>query len=532
MALVHVINTEHYPDSIHLSILPSLLSRLPPSINMLRISFALTRSLRTRKFAEPSSRLSSLSLERVENVVDKDGAINVCITINAVHVSVTLLAVEEHSSSIERNIKSRFYPLASYFDPFTRTFPFFRENAIFAPIASYSEQEGFTPISDDESSTLPSLRAASIIQIFAPPPDVIRSSISGLPVELLSLIFSLSYDPFTFSEVCKLWKEVSVPYWGEHVSLVQKYERLKRYLGAGRLWNELVFNKSMDVGMVKEVITGSPNVTEVVMFAFWNEEEAKMVLNAIEGLKRVNEARFWRSSRKWRKEEIENFMQRMDDRIRRLTVRDVEDCPASASPSEGLHLPSRLEYLRLHKYPPLPSLPLPHTLKCLELSNMCPLPSSISEYPLPPILNILWIDLAPFSADVKTSILLTPLDLSHLTCLTQLFLDGGDEKSNLVPREFFSTLKNATGIFWITLRYCVVSSFDFPDFIRCFFGDWQERGAEKGDRKDGQRMGDDLEVRLFFGEWSEEEIVIARRTMGEYANRERSRWSGVWEAGE
>ncbi|KAH8927325.1 hypothetical protein BT69DRAFT_1294175 [Atractiella rhizophila] len=521
MALVHVITTEHSPDSMHLSILPSLLSRLPPSINMLRISLIISRSWRTRDLARPSSKLSYLSLERVEDAVDKDGAINVCITINTENVSVTVLAVEGHTSSVERDVKSKINPLAFYGD---RTFPFVRENAIFAPIASYSEQEGFTPISDDESSTLPSLPTASIIQLSVPPPDAIRPSISGLPVELLSLIFSFSDSIYIVADVCGLWREVSAPYWGEPDSLVQKYELLKRYPGAGRLWNELRINKSIDVEMVKEVIAGSPNVTRVWVDMFWNEEEARIVLNAIESLNQVNDVRFGRGSRKWRKDEIEDFMRRMGDRIRLFRVYDVE---SAASATAGLHLSSHLEHLNLYKYPPLSSLFLPCTLQYLSLSNLCPLPSSILDYPLPPLLERLKIELAPFPTGLKISILPTPLDFTHLTHLTELILDGGEETSNLIPRHFFSTLQNATSIKEITVKYCVVYSLDFPDFIRWFFGNWQMRRVEKRDPVVREEIGWHLEVCLFFGEWMEEEMVIARSTMKAY---KMSKDSGVWDA--
>ncbi|KAH8915580.1 hypothetical protein BT69DRAFT_1288648, partial [Atractiella rhizophila] len=218
----------------------------------------------------------------------------------------------------------------------------------------------------------------------------------------------------------------------------------------------------------------------------------------------------------------------MGDRIRRLKVYDVEDSPVSAS--ADLHLSSRLEYLWLAKYPPLPSLSLPRTLRHLELCNMCPLPSSISDYRLPPLLEDLTVVLASFSANVKTSILLSPFDLSHLTHLTYLILDGGEETSNLVSREFFSTLKNAKWICRIELRFCVMYSSDFPDFIRWFFGDWRVRGIEQWvDRK---AIGRHLEVRLFFGEWSEDEIVIARRTMGDCTTGVTTSRSGVWEPGE
>ncbi|KAH8927316.1 hypothetical protein BT69DRAFT_821658 [Atractiella rhizophila] len=519
-ALVHFF-TPDYTNLICLSILPSFLSRLPPSAHTLRISFVLSRSidwtLRMR------STLSNLSLERVENAVDKDGAINLRVTVNSENVTATFLDVEGQLSADKRGIRAL---RDSHGDQYcySRMFPRVRENAIFAPIASYSKGY-FVPVSGDDSSSFPSLHKASIIQLSFPPPRITSCSISSLPVELLCLIFSFFDNVSTLSDVCKLWKAVAVPYWREPGAVMEKYKRLKRYPSAGRLWDSLWLTESMDVEMVKEVIAGSPNVTEVMMYAFWSEEEAKIVLNAIEGLKRVDDVTFARwGSRKWRKEEIENFVRRMGDRIRRLKVYDVEDSPVSAS--ADLHLSSRLEYLILYECPPLSSLSLPHPVKHLALCNMCPLPSSISDYPLPPLLFYLQIVLAPFSTDGKASILPTPLDLSHLTHLSHLFLDGGEETSNLVSPALFSTLTNAKAIRAIILQYCVVDSFDFSDFVHWFFGDWRVRG---GDWVDRQAVVVRLEVRLFFGEWSEEEIVIGRCTMKQYPWKGHS---GVWESGE
>ncbi|KAH8927734.1 hypothetical protein BT69DRAFT_1347055 [Atractiella rhizophila] len=509
-ALVHLMTPSDETNSIHLSILPSFLSRLPSSIHTVRISCVVYPSIFRGNLVKIVSKLFYLSLEPVENGVDKDGVIKLYITIGYERFKITCLEVEADTWQGYTWLSN-----ASY-----GTFTFCCENAIFAPIASYSEHEDrFLLISEDESSLPPSLRTASIIQLSVPLTDVTLCSISRLPVELLSLIFSFSADASTISDVSKVWREVSAPYLGEPDSLVQKYELLKRYPGAGRLWNELRINKSIDVGMAKEVIVGSPGVTMVIMGAFWNEEEAKIVLNAVEGLKRVDDVTFGSGSRKWRIEEIDDFMWRMGNRIRWLTVHNVEDSPASAS--TGLHLSSRLEHLHLYSYPPLASLSLPHTLKRLSLVHMCPLPSSISNYPLPPLLEKLRVLLAPFSVNGKTSILPTPLDFSHLKHLTKLILDGGEETSKLVSRQFFSTLTNATAIRYMTLWYCVVDSFDFPDFIRWFFGYRQVRRMEKECMK--------LFVVLFFGEWSEVEIVIARSMLKEY--REASKGSGVWESG-
>ncbi|KAH8925445.1 hypothetical protein BT69DRAFT_1279673 [Atractiella rhizophila] len=279
--------------------------------------------------------------------------------------------------------------------------------------------------------------------------------------------------------------------------------------------------------MLKEVIASSPNVTKVEVKAFWNEEDAKVVLNAMAGLKRVDGVIFGKGSRRWRTEEVENFVQRTGDRITLLQAYNVEDSAPSAS--AGLSLPPALEYLDLQLYPALPPFSLPNTLKTLILSKICPLPPSFSDHPLPPLLEVLAIELVPFSSGRKTSILPNPLDLSHLTYLVQLILDGGEETSNLISRNFFSTLKNARAISDITLRYCVVDSFSFPDFIHWFFGDWQVRGAKKEDQVDGNRMGKILVVCLFFGEWHPEEVAISRRMIGEYT---RSKSSGVWESGD
>ncbi|KAH8917701.1 hypothetical protein BT69DRAFT_1286399 [Atractiella rhizophila] len=207
--------------------------------------------------------------------------------------------------------------------------------------------------------------------------------------------------------------------------------------------------------MAKDVIASAPNVRNVYMDALWNEEEAKIVLHAIEGLRKLNMVTFGEYGlRKWKKDEVENFMWRMGDRIRSFDAYDVKDSASSTSP--GLQLTSDLKVLLLSTYPPLPSLSLPLTLTYLYLSNLCPLPSSVSGSCLPPLLWYLKIKLAPYTPDGKTSILPSPLDLSHLKHLTELYLDGGEETSNLVFPELFHTLRNAEAINCIRVWYCVV----------------------------------------------------------------------------
>ncbi|KAH8924167.1 hypothetical protein BT69DRAFT_103482 [Atractiella rhizophila] len=87
-----------------LSILPSFLSRLPPSAHTLRISFVLSRSI-DWTLRMPST-LSNLSLERVENAVDKDGAINLRFTVNGENVTATFLDVEGQLSADKRGIRA------------------------------------------------------------------------------------------------------------------------------------------------------------------------------------------------------------------------------------------------------------------------------------------------------------------------------------------------------------------------------------------------------------------------------------------
>ncbi|KAH8927985.1 hypothetical protein BT69DRAFT_1277543, partial [Atractiella rhizophila] len=157
--------------------------------------------------------------------------------------------------------------------------------------------------------------------------------------------------------------------------------------------------------MAKDVIADAPNVRNVYMDALWNEEEAKIVLHAIEGLRKLNNVTFGEYGlRKCKKDEVENFMWRMGDRIRTFSAYDVEEDSASST-SPGLQLSSDLKELELHTYPPLPSLSLPLSLTHLYLSNLCPLPPSVSGSCLPPLLEHLEITLAPYSPDGKTSIL-------------------------------------------------------------------------------------------------------------------------------
>ncbi|KAH8918692.1 hypothetical protein BT69DRAFT_554285 [Atractiella rhizophila] len=80
-ALVHLITpvTLGHDTPIHLSILPSFLSRLPPSVHMLRIAFVLPLEFRSKSYGPSKS--SYFSLEGLENGVEPDGAVSLCIAL-------------------------------------------------------------------------------------------------------------------------------------------------------------------------------------------------------------------------------------------------------------------------------------------------------------------------------------------------------------------------------------------------------------------------------------------------------------------
>ncbi|KAH8913609.1 hypothetical protein BT69DRAFT_1306388 [Atractiella rhizophila] len=513
-ALVHLITpVELRPGTpIHLSILPSFLTHLPPSIHTLRITFVLPR----RFWSIASSKLSSISLEGLENVVESDGTLNLCITSEE----------KNNRSEVIFNLVARYSP----------------EKRRFAPRSEWEEQ-CFVPISDWEESTISSTGLGTTIQLSLPPTrttGIGLCTIAQLPLEILSLVFdflSFGADEYLVdsrdglvsfqrvSTVCQRWKAASVPYLDTDISMKERHARLRQYPHAGRLWTDLQFDGRIDddisAKMAKEVILASTNVTLVYMDAFWNEEKAKIVLHVIEGLTRLDSIWFGgQGSRKWKKHEVENFVWRIGDRIRIFSAYGVEDSTSSTSP--GLQLSSDLQRLMLHAYPPLQSLSLPQTLMGLSLSNLCPLPPSVSGSCLPPLLEDLNITLAPYSPHGKTSILSAPLDFSYLKHLTQLFLDGGEETSNLVSPEFLHLLRNARAIVNIDVRYCVVDwefrGFVFSDFIRWFFGDRGVKGG--GDMVDEavwvkKMRGLQLRVQLFFGGWPEEAICMARSTLRE-----------------
>ncbi|KAH8930259.1 hypothetical protein BT69DRAFT_908560 [Atractiella rhizophila] len=526
--MVHLITpvTLRRGSLLYLSILDSLCARLPPSIHTLQITFVLPH----RFWNVALSKLFPFSLAGLEKEVEPEGTVNLCIVLKEEGIMLTFQDFKHYASMDSDDLDVK---------PFTCTFqvPDNRSEVIFNPIAQYSKQEQcFIPISNWEESTITSTSMETTIQLSlssSQNPGINPCTITKLPTEILSLIFEfLSFDQYErliegvdneylvsfqqLSAVCLLWKAVSVPYLDHNISIKERHARLKQYPHAGRRWMSLFFERRFDdainTKMAKDVITGSPNVTSVLVDAFWNEEEARVVLHAIEGLTRLDSIGFGgQGLRKWKMDEVENFMHRMGDRIRSFRAYDVEDSASSTSLS--LQLSSDLEHLELHTYPPLPSLSLALTLTWLSLSDLCPLPPSISGSCLPPLLEHLEIMLGPYSPAGKISILSTPLGLSHLQHLTRLYLDGGKETSNLVSPQFFHTLRNAKAIATIDVQYCLVhwefSGFIFSDFICWFFGD---RGVKvEGDVMDDVEMvemitGRRLSVKLFFGAWLEGEM--------------------------
>ncbi|KAH8924464.1 hypothetical protein BT69DRAFT_1349412 [Atractiella rhizophila] len=527
IAQFHLITagTVRHGSPLHLSILPSFLPRLPPSIHTLRITFVLPIRFWKRKYGPSKS--SYFSLASLENEVEPDGTVILCVALEEESIAVTF------GDLVSVDMDDLDEP------PFTCTFhlPDNRSEVLFEPVALYSkEQHRFIPLSEWEKSTIPSTGLGTTIQLSLSttrPTGISPCSIMHLPPEILSLIFEfLSFHHYEeviqspayaylvdferLSAVCQLWKAVSVPFLKDFdLSIKERLARLKQYPHAGRLWRFLKFtelDEDISGEMVKDVIAGSPNVTKVYLDAIWNEEEAKIVLHAIESLTTLDDVMFGGQGwRKWKKDEVENFVRRMGGRIKIFGACNVVDSASSTSP--GLQLSTDLKELELRTYLPLPLLSLPLTLTWLNLYNLCPLPPSISGSCLPPLLEYLKIKLAPYLLAGKTSTLPTPLDFSHLKHLTWLELDGGEETSNLVSPQFFHTLRNAKAIATIDVRYCVVdwafTGFVFSAFICWFFGD---RGLkEEGDTVDGAEKVKttrrrNLRVQLFFGGWLEEAI--------------------------
>ncbi|KAH8919524.1 hypothetical protein BT69DRAFT_487894 [Atractiella rhizophila] len=529
-ALVHIIAPEPYSDSppqLHLSILPSFISLLPHSIRTIRVSFIidpeptlepLEKSSESLRESLPRLRptLSNFSLEylwgSLGSKVDKDDAAKLYL----------LIQCENAEVSFTRDDCLRSFDGAYDLLEDTLDLPLHSESrsqAIFAPVPFFS-------FGDSESNT-------TIIQLSHPLASRV-CFISRLPPEILSVIIDfVEPNPCmasTLADVCELWRTISAPYQDYPKG---RHAHLKRYPGAGRLWTELHFFGENDPQIAKELVIGAPNVTSVWLHAFWNEEQAKMVLDAIVSLKKVKEVSFdyWGENwgRKWNNAEVESFTQRMGDGITKLSASGVKDSSSTSSAdsqslSVGLQLSPNLISLYLYDYPPLPSLSLPQGLRHLDLSVLCPLPPSISSSPLPSLLKRLLIHLESYWANGTISMLPSSLDLSHLTQLTFLSLDGGAETSNLVSYKFFNTLKTATVIENISIWYCVVESPGFPEFISWFFGDrgLKTEADEDESVKGNSRIGRALSVCLFFGEWDEEDMRIARRTMRECGARERS----------
>ncbi|KAH8916245.1 hypothetical protein BT69DRAFT_795434 [Atractiella rhizophila] len=435
MALIHLITPSRLQLSLQISILPSFLSRLPTSIHTLRVIFDLPPRWKPQDFTTVSRKLSDLD---VSGAIGNDGVVNLFIVHDLKSVTATF----------SEPVFVHLHDLRADTQTFTTTFPVHdRSNAIFSPLAVYSSlKRQFVPIHDERCCQTFHQSSVTIIQVSLPTSGVIPCHISRLPVELLSIIMDLlalseegGPTPIRpVSEVCALWRVVSTPYWDEPASAREKHARLGLHRGAGRLWRKVSLARYVKVATLKEIIEGSPNVTKVYMDEFRNEKEAKMVLNAIDGLERLEEVTFGSMGlNKWKTSEIEELW-RIRQTIRKLTFHGVEDSSPPSAPSalDGLRLPPGLTELTLRRSPIFPLPILPTSLKRLALSDMRFPPPCISRFPLPPLLENLSIQLAPYSPDGTTSILSTPLDLSHLAQLTYLYLDGGGESSGLITLTF------------------------------------------------------------------------------------------------
>ncbi|KAH8917692.1 hypothetical protein BT69DRAFT_1286387, partial [Atractiella rhizophila] len=159
IALVHFITpvTLLHGAPIHLSILTSFISRLHPSIRMLRITFILPIDFWSEDY-EPS-KLSYFSLVGLENEVEPDGAVILCIAMEEESITVAF-GDTKHRASVELERLSR--------KPFTCTFhlPDNRSQVLFQPVALYSkEQRHFIPLSEWEESTIPSTGLGTTIQL-------------------------------------------------------------------------------------------------------------------------------------------------------------------------------------------------------------------------------------------------------------------------------------------------------------------------------------------------------------------------------
>ncbi|KAH8929806.1 hypothetical protein BT69DRAFT_1345635, partial [Atractiella rhizophila] len=199
IALVHLITPvllEH-GTPIHLSILSSFLSRLPPSIYMLRITFVLPIDFWSKGYGPSKS--SYFSLAGLENEVEPDGTGSLCIALEEESIAVTFGDAKYHAS-VELERLSR--------KPFTCTIhlPDNRSQVLFEPVALYSNEKWrFIPLSEWEESTIPSTGLGTTIQLSLSttrPTGIRLCSITQLPTEILSLIFdflSLSQSKSLFS---------------------------------------------------------------------------------------------------------------------------------------------------------------------------------------------------------------------------------------------------------------------------------------------------------------------------------------------
>ncbi|KAH8930215.1 hypothetical protein BT69DRAFT_906500 [Atractiella rhizophila] len=137
IALAHLITpvTLFHGAPIHLSILPSFLFRLPPSIHILRITFVLPLEFWSKYYGPSKS--SYFSLAAIENGVKPDGALILCITLEKQSISVAFGDTKRRASvELERLSRNPFTCTFRSRKPFTCTFhlPDNRSQVLFEPV--------------------------------------------------------------------------------------------------------------------------------------------------------------------------------------------------------------------------------------------------------------------------------------------------------------------------------------------------------------------------------------------------------------
>ncbi|KAH8925759.1 hypothetical protein BT69DRAFT_1088482 [Atractiella rhizophila] len=347
------------------------------------------------------------------------------------------------------------------------------------------------------------------------PNEILHQIMMELRLQLEDLSSSLA-------QVCSRFRDLAAHYLAEPTDNAEKLRLLRYQPSLSRLWRTFRYTtedveRNLDL---LRVIRWSRSATDVRFEAGpVDSAEREKLLDQLAQLRMIQSITF---SSPWTTKDIFTFVQKTHSNLRSLEVYSPALATEAADQecTRSLTDCNRVSFVRvpLTRYKIFASILTTMSTKSVKHSeNQLQTLEIVHSFPLPPglerdifgpgsrslaNLKFLRLDCLPYqlsnSSDHPWS-LSAPLSISRFPQLTHLILEGYNERSRLLPYNFFALILRGCPkeLQYLSLNYCSIGFSHFREFCALFFR--TARWFTEWDSK--------IEVVLFFGEWEEEEVA-------------------------